>query len=435
MPLTVMANSRPFRQPHTPHTRSNFVRTLYLHANVGNLGIPLSWLFTDRLSANRVEQLAKDLQACALMTRRQDAISFHSYRATAASGYKVTVLGRGTSFAKTTDYLASGSTNANFVKITIDETYGSINNFWEGMEVDIVANSGGSASVAGTLTDGVNTNGSDIRNYTSGAVYVQCFVTKVNRKTMEVTVIGVTRSTTDGITTYSDTTGWQGTTGDRGLRLDLPRGASIYIAGQRPWLTNGLEDWMAATGTIMGGATGSDGLDVDNGRCSSPCEFPGRTAHRGLPRHDMALFNSLFPQIKLTDIITRTGILLKYKETLKTVVFSSSGTAPICRSKSEALDPGQLHNPNGRSAVVDFALLPEGPGLLPAVRRREPEALLQYILGQTSRIFAEGIQFLGPLLDGNHQGPRDRNQWDHKVHHGHAPSSGLPCCAPSCPTA
>lgn len=383
----------------SPHVGS-FVRTLYLHANAGNLGVPLSWLFTDQLSATKVKQLLKDMEACARMTRRQDAISYSSFRATGASTYKVTVLGRGTTFAKATDVLASGSTNANFVNITIDESYGSINNFWEGMEVDIVKNSGGDATTEGTLQDGTATNGTDVANYTSGAVYVQCFVTKVNRKTKVVTIIGISRSTTDGIATYSDTTGWQGTNGVAAFDWICPRGASTWISSQRPWLTNGVEDWMAATGQIMGGAQYSQGLDL-----STYPMFQSLVANLAGPLTedfiDTALmqFGVLFPQIKLTDIITTGGGLLQFKESLK-----GSGiqqTWPRSNLPFQVKGGWSVSDYTTPAGTQRWWINPyclKGRCYIQSMDAGNLKLYTNHILGKTQSNYAEGIQFLGPLL-------------------------------------
>jgi hypothetical protein len=387
----------------SPHV-GDFVRTLYLHANVGNLGIPLAWKFADSLDATKLKLLVRDMKACAEKTRRQDAISYSSYRATNASTYKTTVLSRITTFAKTTHALRAGSTNANFVDIVIDERYGTIANFHEGDELDIVANSGGAAGTAGTLQDGAATDGTDVRNYTSGAVYVQVIVTKVDRLTNTITVMGIARNTgsADAIVAFDNATGWQGTNGVANFDWICPRAASVYSAGTRPWLTNGLEDWIATSGQIMGGAQYSQGLDLN--------EYPMfksiiRANLAGPLTEDTldgvsAVAGERFPNVKINAWVSTRGVLLKFKQELQT-----GGTATSKWERTNA--PFKV---KGGWTLADY-VTPEGtyewwtsPYCLKNTmygQQIDPSNLKLYshkLIGATKETFAEGIQFLGPLI-------------------------------------
>ena len=389
----------------------DFVRTLYLHANVGNVGLPVSWRFSDTLSALKLKMIARIIKTTAEKTRRQDAVSYSSYRATNSSTYKTTVLSRGLSFTAATHAIRAGTTNSNFVDIVLDENYGPIANFHEGDEIDVVANSGGAVGTAGTLQAGVAKDGSDIRNYEGGDTYVQLIVTKVDRITNTITVIGIKRGSsdlataeTDSVATYGGTHGWTTNQAAPPVAYDwiCPRGASTYIAGTRPWLTNGLEDWIADSGYIMGGAQYSQALDL--------AEYPMFKSlvidNLGGPMDERTL-NSLcgvaaerFPNVDINAFITTRGVLLGFKEELET-----SGTSSTKWERTNM--PFKV---KGGWTVADY-VTPEGtkewwtsPYCLKGTmyaQQLDPSNLKLYshkIIGSTEADFAEGIQFLGPLL-------------------------------------
>src|SRR3990167_7534690 len=386
-----------------PHV-GDFTRELTIHACIGQLGIPLQWKFADTLPAMALKSLARDMRGAAKTTRRQDAISYFAYRATNASTYKTTVLSRITSFAKTTHYTAAGGTNANFVDIVIDEKYGSINNFIEGMEVDIVANSCGSATVAGTLQDGAATNGTDVRNYTSAALYVQLIVTKVDHLKNTITVQGVARSTgtTEAIAAFDDSTGWQGTNGVANYDWICPRAASTYSASTRPWLTNGINDWIADSGQIMGGSAGSQGLDL--------AEFPqfksviiasaAQALTEDLLDDLLEVAAERMKEVTINALITTRGVVQAMKSELRT-----GGTAT---SKWERTN--QPFQVKGGWTLSDY-VTPQGtyqwwtsPYCLGGKlygQQIDANNLRLYsprMPGQAKEGFAEGITFLGPLL-------------------------------------
>ncbi|MFH0981813.1 MAG: hypothetical protein V2A79_09770 [Planctomycetota bacterium] len=380
-----------------------FTRELQIHANIGNMGIPLQWKLAENLSAMQFKVLYEDMQGCAEMTRRQDAISYFAHRATGASSYKVTVLSRITSFAKATHYIAAGTTNANFVDIVIDEKYGAINNFIEGMELDIVANSGGSATVAGTLQDGVATDGTDVRNYTAAGLHVQLTVAKVDRLTNTISVNGVARGTgtTEAITAFDDITGWQGTNGVANYDWICPRAASTYIAATRPWLTNGLNDWMADSGVILGGAAGSEGLDL--------AEFP---QFKSLIINNLAgpltedtldellrLAAERSPRVKINALITTGGVIGAMKAEMR----SSTATSTWNRTNLpfEVKGGWTLSNYVTPEGTYQWWTSPYCLAKTLYGQAISPENLKMYtpmIVGSQKNGFAEGIQFLGPLL-------------------------------------
>jgi len=390
------------QSPHIGH----FSRTLYLHANIGNMGIPIQWMFAQSLDAMKVALLAADMKACAEKTVRQDAISYSSYRATGESTYKHTVLSRISAFAKATDYLQSGSTNANFVEITIDEAYGTIANFMEGDEVDIVANSGGSATVAGTLQDGVATNATDIRNYTAGGLYIQCLITKVDRLANKITVIGISRQTSsaaqDAIVAFENATGWQGTTPPAVYDWICPRGGSTYIAGTRPWLTNGVEDWMAASGTILGGATGSEGLDLSRHPMFKSI-IKANLASRLTPEYmnqAIAWAAQRFPDVKLNSAVTTIGVMLGFADEIKQ---TGQGNFDISQ-RIDVTGGWTFSKWVGPSQTVEFWTSPYCLKGRMYIQQIDAANLKLYglpIIGETKPDFAPGIQFLGKMLGYN----------------------------------
>lgn len=381
-----------------------FTRELAIHANIGNMGIPIQWKMAETLSAMQFKMLYADMQGAAEMSRRQDAISYFAHRAINTGGYKVTVLSRIASFAKATHYVGAGTTNANFVDIVIDEKYGAINNFIEGMELDIVANSGGSATVEGTLQDGVGTNASDVRNYTSGGYYVQVTVAKVDRLTNTITVVGVARGTgtTEAIAAFENATGWQGTTPPAIYDWICPRAASTYTAATRPWLTNGLNDWTADSGQILGGAAGSEGLDL--------AEFP---QFKSLVIDNLAgpltedtldellrLAAERSPRVKINALITTGGVIGAMKAEMKTW---AGATSQWNRTNLpfEVKGGWTLSNyvtPEGTYQWWTSPYCQQGKLYGQAI---SPENLKMYtplIVGSQKSGFAEGVQFLGPLL-------------------------------------
>ena len=383
------------QSPHIGH----FTRTLTLHANIGNMGIPVQWMFAQSLDATKVALLVADMKACAEKTVRQDAVSYSSYRATAASGYKVTVLGRIASFAEATAYLQSGSTTTEALTITLDETYGRIENFMEGDEVDIVASS------TDTLQDGVATDGTDVVNYADSNVYVQLLVTQVDRINKTITVIGVARpganSSAESIATYDTTHGWTSASSKpvvAGYWI-CPRSGSRYIAGTRPWLTNGLEDWMASSGAIMGGATGSEGLDVDRHPMFKSI-VKSNLNSRLTPEYMngyLAFFAQSFPDIKLNAVVTTLGVMLGFHDELRQ---SAQGQFDV----SQAIDVRggwTFSKWTGPSQSVDFWTSPYCLKNRAYMQQIDAQNLKLYslpTLGETKAEFAQGIQFLGKLL-------------------------------------
>jgi len=297
-----------------PHS-SVMTRTLVLHRSTGVMSILNSWRQADKLALSQYETIFNDLKAAAEMEKRTEAISFHAYRATNDAGYSTTVLGRISAVAKETSYLAAGTTNANFAVFTLDESYGRIKNLAKGMEIDVVADS------SGTLQSGAAYDATDVRNYLAAATsddYVQVIITNVDPIDKTITCIGVTRkaATAHAISTFSASTGWDGSEGCQVGDWIVGRDQSVYIAGTRPMFSYGLLDFLKESGQIMGGAAGSQTLDLDNGANS---EFKSRVVsdHNGpLLETDLSQwlngYAEAYPNIDLDTILTTAGVTQEF---------------------------------------------------------------------------------------------------------------------------
>lgn len=399
------ADMAPFPRAAESPLPGDFVRTLYLSACAGNFPFPMHWAFADSLNAQTLKQVVRIITSAAQKTKRQDAQSYHAYRATNSAGYKTTVLGRLTSATKTTHSLRAGSTNANFVDIVIDERYGTIANFMEGDEIDIVANSGGSDTVAGTLQSGVLTDASDIRNYTSGNVYVQVIITKVDRLTNTITVMGIVRNSAessasaDAVAAYADATGWQGTTPVAAYDWICPRGVSKHITDTRPWLTHGMFDWLAESGYIMGGAQYAQGLDL--------AEYPmfKSILHTVSGPLTEFLLNRIaitaatrFPNVTINNLITTPGVLLKFTEELQQASTSKFERTNLPFQVKGGWTVSDYVTPQGRFQWWTSPYMHKGKLAGQQVDKSNLKLYTNKLIGDSQSGFAEDIQFVGKML-------------------------------------
>jgi hypothetical protein len=386
----------------------DFVRVLYLSACAGNFPIPLHWSFADKLTAQKLKQVSRIIMAAGQTCRKQDAQSYYGYRATNASGFKTTVLSRAVSFTKATHATRAGSTNANFVDIVIDPKYGTIEMFQEGQEIDVVANSGGSTTVAGTLQDGTDIDGTDVRNCASGTTPVQLVVTKVDRHTNTITVIGVTRNSTlssaaaDAVAAYDTSThGWTVDQSNKPAAYDwiCPRNVSRYSTATRPWLTHGVFDWVASSGYIMGGAQYGVGLDL--------AEYPQfkSITHTASAPLDENLLNRIsiasstrFKNVKINTWQTTPGVLLKFSENLK-----ESSTSNFERSAMELKVKGgwsvaNYVTPQGSYEWWTSPYMHEGKMIGQQMDKENLKMYSNAIIGDQQTGFGANVQFVGRML-------------------------------------
>ena len=301
-----------------PHS-SVMTRTLVMHRSTGCMSVLNSWRQANALSLAQYDMIFNDLKAAAEMEKRCEAISFHAWRVTNSAGYDTTVLGRiatGGVSAAFNAYTQAGVSTAGFVKFTLDESYGRIKNLAKGMEIDIAADS------AGVLQCGTDTDGSDVVNYATDAAtgYIQVIITDVDPINKTITCAGVSRAATvaHAFVAFSDTNGWGDGAGFMPAAGDwiVGRDQSRYAAGTRPMFSYGLNDFIKESGKIMGGAAGSQTLDLDAGANS---EFKSRVKDDlAGPLIEMYLsqwlngYAEAYPNIDLDTILTTAGVTQEF---------------------------------------------------------------------------------------------------------------------------
>ncbi len=234
----------------SPHV-SALKRELTLHMGTGNFSLPATFMQADMLTASQVKQVARQIKGVGKLHAMINAASFFAY--TASDGtYDVDVLGRVSAFGESPTF-------GDYGLITINETYGRICHFRAGMTIDIVADS------SGDIQTGAETDGTDVRNYEYGTEnYVQLLIVNVDYLAKTLTVLPT--DTIDGglpdlDNTPSDSGRWPrvAIAADDWLVL---QGCSQFAAGSRPMMSWGLEDWIKNSGTIMGGTSGAEALDL-----------------------------------------------------------------------------------------------------------------------------------------------------------------------------
>ncbi len=293
-----------------PHT-GDIKRELTLHKVVGNFSIPAAWKQADLLNAAQIKKVARDMKAVAKLKAIYEASSFFSHSVVADSGFTTQVLGRISAITEA-NYAGGRSGYEDYIKITIDESYGRISNFRQGMKIDIVADSGG------TLQDGVSTDGQDVRNYThTDADYVHMIINSVDflGKTFTIrpinSVSGVTPNFGSGAPGDVFQSSQAGAADDWLVFAKTTR----YVAATRPQFSWGLNDWIKSSGTIMGGATGAAALDL-----TVFPQFKSQVKAVNGPLTDNVIngyiggYLDAYPGETLDTIITTQGVQLKWLE-------------------------------------------------------------------------------------------------------------------------
>lgn len=287
-----------------PHT-SSLKRTLTLHKITGNFSVPVTWMQADRLGASQVEQVVRDVKAVGDLKAMVEAASFFSY--TGSDGtYDVDVLGRITS-------VAANSVAGTYVDIVLDEAYGRISNFRVGMSIDLVAD-----DASDQLKTGVATDGTDVLNYTGSGgtydnVYLRLIISAIDYLAHTITVapLIVTTGGTVAFTAATDT--WAVL--PKALDWIVLAGCSRYASGARPMVSWGLEDWIKSSGTLMGGASAAEALDL-----AYYPQFKSQVAAVNGPLTDQVLngyiggYLEAYPGASLDTILTTQGVTMKYLE-------------------------------------------------------------------------------------------------------------------------
>ena len=286
----------------SPHM-GDIKRELVLHKVVGNFSIPAAWKQADLLNAAQIKKVARDMKAVAKLKAIYEASSFFSH--SVANNVSPTagvnqVLGRVSAIAEVS--------STNYIKINIDEAYGRIANFRQGMRIDIVANSGGE------ICTGTDVDGSDVRNYEwTDASYCQCVITSVDYLGKAFTLKAI-NSVTGLQATYDE-----GGAGDW-VRTGNPVAADDWIViahtsrvSNRPQLSWGINDWIKASGHILGGS----GTDAALCLTTYP-QFKSQVKAVNGPLTDDVIngyiggYLDAYPGETLDTVITTQGVQLKW---------------------------------------------------------------------------------------------------------------------------
>lgn len=305
----------------SPHM-GDIKRELVLHKVVGNFSIPAAWKQADLLNAAQIKKVARDMKAVAKLKAIYEASSFFSHSAqnsgrgssstqeTTAGNYVSQVLGRISAIAEV------GSTN--YIKITVNETYGRIANFRQGMRLDIVKSVLDILQNVGATGTGVpRTDGTEVRNYTSTPAYCQCIITSVDYLGKAFTIKAI-NSVTGVQATYGaadNGTDWNQATGGAAAEDDwiVIAHSTRYNSGSRPQFSWGLNDWIKSSGQILGGASGAAALDL-----TLYPQFKSQVKAVNGPLTDDVIngyiggYLDAYPGETLDTVITTQGVQLKW---------------------------------------------------------------------------------------------------------------------------
>jgi hypothetical protein len=255
----------------------------------------------DALNAAQIKQVARDIKAVGDLRAMIEATGFHSYPQTDGT-YTTKILG-------VINTMLEGGSNE--PTITLKEEYGTIHNFRVGMMIDIVA---GTGSEGGNMATGTDTDHSDRLNYTAAGQYIHVVIQDVDYINREFTCVGV-GDTAGAEMTWSDSNGWGDTGSDKPTTWDyiVVKDCSTYTAGYRPMPTWGVEDWMKASGTILGGASAAEALDLDKYAQfkSSVTALNGPLTEDLLNKH-VGNYLDAYPGLTIDTIITTNGVTQKH---------------------------------------------------------------------------------------------------------------------------
>jgi hypothetical protein len=253
--------------------------------SVGNLGIPITWIQGEQLSSNQIRQVALDIRKVGEGRALQEATSFFMPANNCVAQIDNWTTGQG----KTTANAAS--------TFTVKAGTGRTQYFRVGQMVDILADSGG------TPQFGTATNGSDRRNYSTS--YYPLIISNVNYLTGVITVSSTANADISGLSIADD---------DWIILRDN------HVSATREMRTYGLNDWIKASGQIMGGSATignilNPGLDID-----SQSQFASHVKAVNAPITDsvlnteFGLFAQAYTGSVLDTIVTTMGVQMKYLE-------------------------------------------------------------------------------------------------------------------------
>jgi|GEM_PF-6679359 hypothetical protein len=401
----------PFPSAGGTPTPGDFVRTLYLSACAGNFAMPMHLNFTDAMNAQHLKQAVRIIVGAAEKTKRQDAQSYYAYRATSttSSANKVTVLSRIESLAAGTHATRAGGTLV-MLDVVIDPKYGTLANFVEGDEVDVVDHAGGTADAPGTIDTGTALDGSERKNVASGTTYVQLTVVKRDEATNTITLAAIRRnsevaspSSADATLAYDNTHGWTVDQSAPPTQYDwiVPRGCSLYdSAATRPWLTHGVFDWLASSGTIMGGASDAPGLDLD--------EFPmfksilysagGSPLDENLLNRVSIASARRFHRVNINDWQTTPEVLLRFKEEIETNTVSRFERTNMPFKVQGGWTVANYVTPQGTYRWWTSPYMHSGKMIGQQIDKANLKLYSTSLVGSEKSGFAPDIQFVGQML-------------------------------------
>ena len=286
----------------SPHM-GDIKRELVLHKVVGNFSIPAAWKQADLLNAAQIKKVARDMKAVAKLKAIYEASSFFSYSAInneSTPGVNQ-VLGRIESAT------IVGAAEQPYGKIVINEEYGRIANFRQGMHIDLVAN----ASTA-TICSGIETNGTDVLNYEYGGTdYIILVITSVDYLGKAFTVKAI-NSVDGGAVPFEGA--------DAGDAFSVVPAEDDWITmahssrvSNRPQLSWGLNDWIKSSGHILGGSGTQAALCL-----TTYPQFKSQVKAVNGPLTDDVIngyiggYLDAYPGETLDTVITTQGVQLKW---------------------------------------------------------------------------------------------------------------------------
>ncbi len=289
----------------SPHT-GDIKRELQLHKMVGNFSIPAAWKQADLLNAAQIKKVARDMKAVAKLKAIYEASSFFSHSVANEAGFVTQVLGKVLTIAENTDLTAS-----NYIDVTINETYGRISNFRQGMRIDIVEDDNGTLQ-NGSASATPAVDGTEVQNYTdSTEKYVHMIITSVDFLGKKFTLRPI-NSDTGTTPTYASGYGSSTVPGVAGDWLTFAH-TSRYNSGSRPQFSWGINDWVKSSGTILGGASKAAALDL-----ALYPQFKSQVVPVNGPLTDDVIngyiggYLDAYPGETLDTVITTQGVQLKW---------------------------------------------------------------------------------------------------------------------------
>ena len=298
----------------SPHM-GDIKRELVLHKVVGNFSIPAAWKQADLLNATQIKKVARDMKAVAKMKAIYEASSFFSHSVSNSAGSGGTTAGSYVSqvLSRISDIAEVGDTD--YFKVTIDEAYGRISNFRQGMRIDIVK------SVLGVLQNGANAGdtpaetGAEVRNWGYDGNYIHLIISSVDFLGKAFTVRPID-SVTGALPDYGAADSLDLFHSGQAAAVDdwiVIAKTTRYNSGSRPQFSWGLNDWIKSTGTILGGATDAAALDL-----TRYPQFRSQVQNIDGPLTDDVIngyiggYLDAYPGETLDTIITTQGVQLRW---------------------------------------------------------------------------------------------------------------------------